>query len=96
MTRESDMQGLDRHITGNWGEDWVPPDFIKVRELCDLAARQVVRIDVAPQTADRPIVATIKRVVDKGSYVSVWAEEYAYPFVMDKDMTVFFANEDEV
>lgn len=88
------MQGLDQFITGNWGEDSVPPEFIKAEELGDLEG--VVKIDVGSGIEnDHQIVATVERVTDKGHYVSVWAKEFAYPFVIDKGTPVYFADDED-
>lgn len=87
------MQGLDQHITGNWGEDSVPLEFVKAEELGDMEGE--VRIDVAPQIDDEPIVATITSVVITSGMVYVKTKEFAYSFVMPVGANVYFADDED-
>ena len=88
------MRGLDQHITGNWGEDSVAPEFVKAEQLGDFELGQEVRIDVAPQTADRAIVATVTSVAITSGFVHVRAQEFAYPFIIPVGTTVHFADDE--
>jgi hypothetical protein len=91
------MRGLDEHITGNWGEDSVPPEFITAADLADMEAGQVVKIDVAPyKDPDQPgqVVATVERAVVMDGTVYVHSKEFAFPFVIPSDMTVYFADDE--
>lgn len=86
-----DSNALDRHITGNWGEDSVGEDFIPARELPYRGA--ALRIDVASEKDPEEIVATIRTAVDKGDYISVDAEEFQYVFVIPADAQVRLASD---
>ncbi|MFE0472371.1 hypothetical protein ACFW2V_12190 [Streptomyces sp. NPDC058947] len=85
---------LDRHITGNWGEDSVAPEFITARELGDLGAEQKVVIDAAPQTEEEHIPVTVEKVSITSGMVYVTTKELAWPLVIPEDETVWFADED--
>jgi DNA-binding transcriptional MocR family regulator len=89
------VRGLDQHITGNWGEDSVAPEFCRAEELGDFEASARVRIDVAPQTADRVIAATITSVAITAGFVHVKTEEFAFPFIIPMDEHVFFADDED-
>ncbi|MFF1701233.1 hypothetical protein [Streptomyces sp. NPDC058252] len=91
----SGMQGLDRHITGNWGEDSVAPEFVKARELGDFEAREAVVIDAAPQIADKPIPVTVMEVRITSGMVYVDTVELEWPLVIPENATVWFADKDD-
>ncbi|MBD3004647.1 hypothetical protein [Streptomyces sp. 5-10] len=88
------MQGLDRYITGNWGEDSVAPEFVRAEELGDLEGE--VRIDVAPQTSDRQIPVTIESVAITSGFVYLTTKELEYVLQIPQDALVYFADDDEV
>lgn len=90
------MQGLDKHITGNWGEDSVAPEFVKASELADFGREQEVVIDAAPQTEEEAIPVTVKDVRITSGMVYVDTEELAWTLVIPEDATVWFADKDEV
>lgn len=92
---QDNMRGLDQHITGNWGEDSVAPEFIKAEELGDMEASATIRIDVAPQSEERQIVATVKSVAITSGFVYVTAEEFAYPFIIPVGTMVYFADDED-
>lgn len=73
------------------GED-VAPEFIKAEELGDYEDNP--RIDVAPQTAERAIVATVTSVAITSGFVHVTAEEFEYPFVIPFGTLVYFADDE--
>lgn len=75
------------------GED-VAPEFVKAAELMDYEAG--TRIDVAPQTSDRTIVATMKSAAPADEeHITVIAEEFAYPFIIPADTLVYFADDED-
>lgn len=86
-----DSNALDRHITGNWGEDSVPEEFIKAERL----AYQPLgtRIDVSKETHPVEIVATIERVSITSGFVYVTAEEFANTLVFPQDAMVRLADD---
>lgn len=88
-----DGRALDRHITGNWGEDSVAPEFVKARELGDFEVSQEVVIDAAPQTSDKEIPVTVTKVSITSGMVYVETRELAWPLVIPEDETVHFAEE---
>jgi hypothetical protein len=88
-----DAGSLDRHITGNWGEDSVAPEFVTARELGDFEASQEVVIDVAPRTSHEEIRATVKKVSVTSGMVYVETEELAWPLVIPENELVYFAGE---
>lgn len=88
-----DGRDLGNYITGRWGEDSVAPEFVKARELGDFEASQKVVIDVAPQTSDEEIRATVKKVSITSGMVYVETEELAWPLVIPEGETVWFASE---
>lgn len=81
---------MDR-FTVRDGED-VAPEFIKAEELGDY--EDSPRIDVAPQTSDRTIVATVKSVAITSGFVHVKAEEFEYPFIIPVGTLVYFADDE--
>jgi hypothetical protein len=87
---------LDRSITGNWGEDSVAPEFVKARELAEFELTQPIVIDVASQTGDRQIRATVKDIAVASGFVYVTAEEFEWPIVIPEEASVYFADPDEV
>jgi hypothetical protein len=89
-----DAGSLDKHITGNWGEDSVAPEFVTARELGDFEMEQRVVIDAAPQTADKPIPVTVEKVSITSGMVYVTTEELAWPLVIPEGELVYFADED--
>jgi hypothetical protein len=74
------------------GED-VAPEFVKAEDLEYWEDNP--KIDVAPQTAEHAIVATVTDVTITSGFVHVKAEEFAYPFIIPADTLVYFADEDE-
>lgn len=73
------------------GED-VAPEFIKAEELGDYEDNP--RIDVAPQTSDRTIAATVCGVAVSNGLVTVHTEEFAFPFIIPADTLVYFADDE--
>lgn len=89
-----DANNLDRHITGNWGEDSVAPEFIAARKLGDFGVDQEVVIDAAPQTDEKQIPVTVREVSISSGMVYVTTKELAYRLVIPENETVWFAVED--
>lgn len=82
------MQGLDRHITGNWGEDSVAPEFFQAR-LLDMQEAGTV-INLAPD-GDPIWAATIVRVdAERGGNWVLTTEELAFPVLVKADSTVIY------
>lgn len=77
---------LDRHITGNWGEDSVPPEFTEVENL---EAGQV--IDVGDQTEEEVFV-TVEYVTVRGNEVRVSTKELAFDLIMNRGEQVTFGD----
>ncbi|GHB51859.1 hypothetical protein GCM10010331_44250 [Streptomyces xanthochromogenes] len=91
------MQGLDRHITGNWGEDSVAPEFIKASELGDYEMHEIdgsVVIDAAPESAEQAVPVTVTDVRITSGMVYVTTEELAWPLVLPEDAAVCFADKE--
>lgn len=75
------------------GED-VAPEFVRAKELMDYEAG--TRIDVAPQTSDRTIVATLKSAAPADEeHITVIAEEFEYAFIIRADALVYFADDED-
>ncbi len=89
------MQGLDRHITGNYGEDSVAPEFVRAWELGDFEMLEKVVIDVARQGAEKGIPVTVKEVRITSGMVYVTTEELSWPLVIPEDEVVYFTDKDE-
>jgi len=89
------MQGLDQHITGNWGEDSVPPEFIKAEDLPNLEGGVEVTIDVGSQTGDRIVLATVESATPGADGVYVKAVQFDYAFFIPNGTDVYFADEDD-
>lgn len=90
---EIDGRTLDRHITGNWGEDSVSSEFVKAKELGDFDTEQEIVIDAAPQTDEREIPVTATKVTITSGMVYVYTKELAWPLVIPEDDTVWFAGD---
>lgn len=88
-----DAGSLDRHITGNWGEDSVAPEFVKARELGDFEATEEIVIDAAPQTGGEPLRVTVEEVAITSGMVYVKTKELAWPLVIPEGETVYFFEE---
>lgn len=84
---------LDRHITGNYGEDSVAPEFITARELDDLGTEVPIVIDAAPQTVDNEIPVTVTKVAITSGFVYVTTKELEYQLIIPEDALVWFAGE---
>lgn len=91
--KDMTMEGLDRHITGNWGEDSVPPEFVKARELADFETGAEIVLDAAPQTDEKAIPVTVTNVAITSGMVYVATKELAWPLVIPEDDRVYFAEE---
>lgn len=89
------MQGLDRHITGNWGEDSVSAEFVRARELADFEARDAVVVDAAPLTAEKPVPVTVTDARITSGMVHVQTVELEWPLVIPEDAHVYFADKDD-
>lgn len=87
------MEDLDRHITGNWGEDSVPTEFVKARELADFETGAEIVIDVAPQTDEKAIPVTVTKVAITSGMAYVETKELAWPLVIPEDEAVYFAQD---
>lgn len=87
-----DSNALDRHITGNWGEDSLGgDDFVKAR---DLAHSNVgTRIFVSADDVAVPIVATVEKVAITSGFVHVTAKEFTPVLVFGLDDTVELADD---
>lgn len=89
-----DAGSLDRHITGNWGEDSVAPEFVTARKLGDFEVGQEIRIDVAPRTAEAwPCPLTVEKVAITSGMVYVKTKELAWPLAIPEGETVWFAED---
>lgn len=86
---------LDRHITGNYGEDSVAPEFVKARELADFETIVPCIIDVAPQSSESSIPATVTNVAISSGFVYIETKEFEYRFILMVDDVVYFADTDE-
>lgn len=86
------MNGLDRHITGNWGEDSVTPDSIKARELGNFADGAGVVIDATSHTGTETVPVTVESVIISWGNVYVTTTELAWPLMIPEDATVWFAE----
>lgn len=85
---------LDRHITGNHGEDSVAPESITARELAYLVAEApIVVIDAAPQTVDNEIPVTVTEVAITSGFAYVTTKELEYQLIIPEDALVRFAGE---
>lgn len=87
------MNGLDRYITGNYGEDSVPPDFCQASDLLDIEAGRTILIDIAPQEADDQITVTVTDVDAFDKMVMVKTRELAYTLCIPMGERVWFASE---
>ena len=86
------MNGLDRHITGNYGEDSVPPDFCEAAGLLDMDISDLM-IDIAPQEAVEQIAVTVTAVDVFDKMVMVKTRELAYTLCIPMGERVWFASE---
>lgn len=87
------MQGLDKHITGNFGEASAPAEFVTGDAIGELAPG--TWIYVTPQTAESWIVARVKEVVEDFGRFFIFTEELAYPLVVNKRERVYLADEEQ-
>lgn len=85
------MQGLDQDITGNWGEDSVPPGTLLPAEL-----ETGMRIDIG--NMDEFVNVTVKSVEE----VSIWGDtmyvimvdELDFPIIIGSGVHVPLAQDD--
>jgi hypothetical protein len=85
------MQGLDRHITGNYGEDSVPPEFVWGEDLDTLTPGTKLEIGVG----EHSVVVTPKSAVFGDATVYLTVEELQFPLAVGKDAPVRFADDDD-
>lgn len=88
-----DAASLDRHITGNWGEDSVAPEFVTARELGDFGMEQEIVIDATAHTAEGSTPVTVEKVSITSGMVYVQTKELAWPLAIPEDATVWFAGD---
>jgi hypothetical protein len=86
-----DSNALDRHITGNWGEDSVGEEYIKADRLPFQPIG--TRIDVSKDTDPEEIVATLVSATVTSGFVYVTAEEYACTLVFSENVMVGLASD---
>lgn len=87
----SGMSGLDRHITGNWGEDSVPPEFLRAYELGTIEPGTVIDIS-SPDGPELP-VTVVSVEPGRASYWIVRVKELAFPLQIKSDATVIYYAE---
>jgi hypothetical protein len=90
-----DGNSLDRHITGNYGEDSVTPDFVKAHQLGDfgLDGELVIDISLRGEGADEEIPVTVTEVRITSGLVYLHTKELAYQLVLTHDEIVWFASQ---
>ncbi|MGW6597918.1 hypothetical protein [Streptomyces sp. NPDC055036] len=80
------MTDLDRHITGNYGEDSVPPEFTTAENL-----EEGDVIDVGDQT-EEPVFVTVELVTVDDEEVIVNTKELSWPLRMRYDDQVTYGE----
>jgi hypothetical protein len=87
------MQGLDRYITGSWGEDSVAPEFFRARDLGDQDVGTVIDLGSA---SDKVYPATISNVVpDRDGHWLLFTEELEFPVRIKADGTAIYYADKE-
>lgn len=82
-----DGTALDRHITGNWGEDSVPPEFTTAELL-----EEGQSIDIGDPTEEQVFV-TVELVTVTGNEVLISTKELGWPLRMNVGDQVTFGDE---